>query len=194
MSRSQPAPGWLQPVTDYVPLALFLIAYLTTDILTATAVLIAATLLALILSYSVARKVPVLALLAAGVVAVFGGLTLIFEDDLFIKIKPTIVQILFAVALYGSYLFGRPVLKLVLGTAFPLKEEAWRPLTIRFSVFFLVMAAANEVIWRTQSTDFWVAFDTIGQIVITFVFMMTQVPFLMRHQLEEGKGAETQDP
>ncbi|WP_162140952.1 septation protein A [Fodinicurvata sediminis] len=193
MSRTQPAPGWLQPVTDYVPLTLFLIAYLTADILTATAVLIGATLLALILSYSVARKVPVLALLAAGVVAVFGGLTLFFEDDLFIKIKPTIVQILFAVVLYGSYLFGRPVLKLVLGTAFPLKEEAWRPLTIRFSVFFLIMAAANEVIWRTQSTDFWVAFDTIGQIVITFAFMMTQVPFLLRHQLEEGNGAETQD-
>ncbi|WP_366552786.1 inner membrane-spanning protein YciB [Aquibaculum sediminis] len=179
------APPWLQPVCDYVPLGLFLAAYLLSDILTATAVLVVATLAATALSLAVARKLPVLALIAAAVVSVFGVLTLVFQDDLFIKIKPTVMQVLFAAALWISLWMQRPVLRLILGKAFPLRHSAWAGLTHRFAIFFLVMAAANEVVWRTQSTDFWVAFDTIGQMVITFAFVLSQVPFLMRHRLEQ---------
>lgn len=179
------APAWLQPASDYTPLGLFLGAYLLSDILTATAVLVAATLVATAVSFAVARKLPVLALIAAAVVSVFGALTLIFQDEIFIKIKPTVMQLLFAAALWTSLWLKRPVLRLVLGRAFPLRQGAWSGLTHRFAIFFIVMALANEVIWRTQSTDVWVAFDTVGQMIITFVFALAQVPFMMRHRLEQ---------
>jgi intracellular septation protein len=182
------APAWLQPATDYVPLGFFLVAYLLTDILTATAVLVVVTLAATAVSLAAARKLPFLALIAAAVVSIFGLLTLLFQDDLFIKIKPTVMQVLFAAALWISLWLRRPVLRLVLGKAFPLRQSAWSGLTHRFAVFFLVMAAANEVVWRTQSTDVWVAFDTIGQMVITFAFTLSQVPFLLRNRLEQPEA------
>lgn len=183
------APAWLQPATDYIPLGFFLLAYLLADILTATAVLVVATLAATAFSFAVARKLPLLALIAAAVVSVFGLLTLVFQDDLFIKIKPTVMQVLFAVALWTSLWLKRPVLRLVLGKAFPLRQSAWSSLTHRFAIFFLLMAAANEVVWRTQSTDVWVAFDTIGQMIITLAFTLSQVPFLLRNQLERAEPA-----
>lgn len=186
------APAWLQPVTDYVPLGFFLAAYLLTDILTATAVLVVVTLVATAVSLIVARKLPFLALIAAAVVSIFGLLTLLFQDDLFIKIKPTVMQLLFAAALWVSLWLRRPVLRLVLGKAFPLRQGAWSGLTHRFAVFFLVMAAANEVVWRTQSTDVWVAFDTIGQMIITFAFTLSQVPFLLRNRLEQPEAESQQ--
>jgi len=182
-------PPWLQPACDYVPLGLFLAAYLASDILTATAVLVVATLVATAISFGVARKLPLLALIGAAVVSVFGVLTLVFQDEIFIKIKPTVMQLLFAAVLWISLWLERPVLRLLLGKAFPLRQGAWSRLTHRFAIFFLVMAAANEVVWRTQSTDVWVFFDTIGQMALTFGFVLAQVPFLMRHRLEqEGEG------
>ncbi len=162
-AKSAVAPAWLQPATDYVPLGLFLLAYLLADILVATGVLVVATLAATALSLAVARRLPLLALIAAAVVSIFGVLTLVFQDDLFIKIKPTVMQLLFAAALWISLWMRRPVLRLVFGKAFPLRQSAWASLTHRFAVFFLVMALANEVGWRTQSTDVRVAFDTMGR-------------------------------
>jgi|TARA_R110002072_G_scaffold517_37_gene3318 intracellular septation protein len=179
-------PAWLRPATDYLPLIIFLAVYLLTDILTATGALIAATAVALAVSWAVARRVPWLALFAAVLLGFFGGLTLVFEDSFFIKIKPTVVQILFAAALWGTLAIGRPVLKTVMGAAFPLKtDQPWTTLTHRFAVFFLIMAAANEVVWRTQTEEVWVAFDTIGQMVITFIFVMSQVPLLLKHRIDE---------
>jgi intracellular septation protein len=187
MENAAREPAWLKPATDYVPLVVFLVVYFTTDILTATAAIIVASLAALAVSYLVARRVPMLPLLAAGLLAIFGGLTLFFEDDFFIKIKPTIVQILFAVAIYGSLKMGKPVLKLLIGSAFPMRESAWATLSLRYALFFLVMAALNEVVWRTQSTDFWVTFDTVGQMGISFAFILSQVPFMMANRIDEAE-------
>ena len=111
-AKSAVAPAWLQPATDYVPLGLFLLAYLLADILVATGVLVVATLAATALSLAVARRLPLLALIAAAVVSIFGVLTLVFQDDLFIKIKPTVMQLLFAAALWISLWMRRPVLRL----------------------------------------------------------------------------------
>jgi len=179
--------AWLKPATDYVPLIVFLAVYFASDILTATAAIVVTSLAALALSYVVARRVPVLPLLAAGLLAIFGGLTLLFEDDFFIKIKPTVVQCLFAAAIYGSLKFGKPVLKLLLAPAFPLRESAWATLSLRFALFFLAMAGLNEVVWRTQSTDFWVTFDTLGQMGISFAFILSQLPFMLANRLEENE-------
>ncbi|WP_162906685.1 inner membrane-spanning protein YciB [Algihabitans albus] len=182
-------PAWLKPACDYVPLLVFLAVYFASDILTATAALMAATLLAVIASWAVARAIPWLPLFAAAILGVFGGLTLAFEDDIWLKIRPTVMQVIFAVALYGSLLLGKPLLKLMINRAFAMPDPAWRVMTLRFALFFLVMAVLNEVVWRTQSTDFWVTFDTIGQMGINFIFAMSQLPYMLR-QHEAAQAAE----
>lgn len=186
-------PG-VQIAADYGPLLIFFGVYFATDILTATAALVAASLLALAGSWAVARRIPWLPLLAAVVLTIFGGLTLLFEDDLFIKIKPTIVQLLFAAALLGGLAIRKIWLKMVIGRAIRMPDEAWRTLTVRFAVFFTVMALANEVVWRSFSTDFWVTFDTFGQMGITFVFIASQFPFISRHYIEDGEDSEEDRP
>ncbi len=178
-------PAWLKPATDYVPLVVFLIVYYRDGILNATAAIMIAAVLALVLSYLVSRRIPYLPLVAAGLVGIFGGLTLYFEDEFWIKIKPTVLQLIFAAVIYGSYLLGKPLLKMLLNNAFPMQNIAWRGLSLRFAIFFVVMALANEVVWRTQETETWVWFDTVGQMAITFVFIMAQVPYMLKHRLEE---------
>lgn len=194
--EARTGPAWLRPAADYGPLLVFLIAYYVSDILTATAALMAASLVALVVSWGLARTVPWLPLVAAAILGVFGGLTLLFEDSFWIKIKPTVMQVIFAVALYGSLLLGRPLLKLMLNRAFEMPDAAWRVMTIRFSLFFLVMAAANELVWRTQSEEFWVTFDTVGQMGITFIFVMSQVPYMLRHHeaMQAGKPEAGEAP
>ena len=178
----------VQLAADYGPLLIFFGVYFATDILTATAALVAASLVALAVSWTVVRRVPWLPLLAAVVLTIFGGLTLIFEDDLFIKIKPTIVQLLFAAVLLGGLAIRKVWLKMVIGKAVRMPDAAWRTLTIRFAVFFVIMALANEVVWRSFSTDLWVTFDTFGQMGITFLFVACQYPFIARNYIEQEGG------
>ena len=127
-------------------------------------------------------------LITAVVVGVFGGLTIYLEDDTFIKMKPTIVQVAFGVILLTGLAFGRPFLKNLMGSAWAMDDEGWRKLTFRFGVFFLVMAAINEAVWRTQTTDFWVNFKVFGIIGLTLVFAMSQAPLIGRHQIDEESG------
>ncbi|MEX0921618.1 MAG: septation protein A [Rhodovibrionaceae bacterium] len=183
---------WVRIGADYGPLLIFFGVYFASDILTATAALVAASLVALAVSWFAAKRVPWLPLLAAVILSIFGGLTLVFEDDLFIKIKPTIVQLLFAAALLGGLAIGKVWLKLIMGRAVTLPDRAWRTLTIRFAVFFVVMAAANEVVWRGFSTDFWVTFDTFGQMGITLAFVASQFPFIARNHIEDEENAPDQ--
>src|SRR5690606_37982776 len=133
----------------------------------------------------VARRIPLMTLLMAGAIALFGGLTLVLKDDTFIKMKPTIVQVLFALVLLGSLMIRRPLLRVLLQGGCPMQPGAYRAPTHRFAAFFLVMAALNEVVWRTQPTDLWVTFDTIGQIGLSLAFIGSQLPFMLRHQLGE---------
>lgn len=185
---TQPArkPGWLTPATDYGPLGLFLAAYLKYDLMVATAVLVLAALVAVALGYAIARHVPKMALVSAGLVLVFGGLTLILKDATFIKMKPTIVQLLFAIVLGGGVALGRSPLKFVMGGALDLHDDAWRRLSLRFAAFFAVMAALNELVWRTQEEEFWVFFKVFGLLGLTVLFAMAQTPFMMRHRREEA--------
>lgn len=175
------APAWVQPAVDYGPLAVFLVAYWRGDLMTATAGLIAATAVALLVSLVVARRVPVMALITAGVVAVFGGLTLWLEDETFIKMKPTIIQGLFAMVLLGGLAMKRSPLKPLMGASWPMDDEGWRRLTLRFALFFSAMAGLNELVWRTQSTDLWVTFKVFGILALTFGFVLSQLPLMQRH-------------
>lgn len=183
-------PAWLRPVVDYGPLAVFFAGYMWKDLFFATAGLMAATAVALLLSLGLTRRVPKLPLITAAIVGVFGGLTLWLNDPTFIKMKPTIVQAIFAAILGGGLLFGKPLLRPVLGMAmpWPLSERGWRVLTLRWAAFFAVMAVLNELVWRTQPTDIWVSFKVFGILVLTMGFAVAQVPLLTRHKTGEAAG------
>ncbi|MDE0060204.1 MAG: septation protein A [Defluviicoccus sp.] len=174
----------VKPVTEYGPLAVFFVAYVLSDLIAATAALMIATAAALALSYAVSRQVPLMPLITAGVVGVFGGLTLWLNDETFIKVKPTIVQGLIAAVLLGGLAFRRPLLKPVLGAAWQMNDEGWTRLTFRFGIFFVAMALLNELVWRTQSTDLWVSFKVFGIMGLSFAFILTQLPLLNRYRAE----------
>lgn len=156
------------------------------NILIATAVFMVAAAVSLVMTKMLLGRLPVMPLVSGAVVLVFGGLTLFFQDDTFIKVKPTIVNTLFGALLLGGLAYGKPLLPYALDSVFELDAEGWWKLTFRWGVFFLVLAVLNEVVWRTQSTDFWVAFKVWGIMPLTMVFAMAQTPLLMKHGPKEG--------
>jgi intracellular septation protein len=156
---------------------------------TATAVLMVAVVLALIVSYALTRRLPVMPVATAILVVVFGGLTFYFQDPSFIKMKPTILYACFGAALLGGLIFNRPLLPIVLDNAMSLTETGWRILTLRWGFFFLGLAVLNEIVWRTQSNDHWVLFKFPGTVILIFVFTFSQVPLIMKHELR-GEAAE----
>ncbi len=189
MSDTRPQPAWLRPALDYGPLAVFFGVYVASGLMTATAALMAATGAALVLALAVQGRVPVMPLITAAVVGIFGGLTLWLNDATFIKMKPTIIEVLFAAVLLGGLVVDRPLLRLVLGHAFPpLPDAVWRRLTLRFAVFFLALAGLNELVWRTMPTDYWVVFKVFGFFLLTFLFMIAQMPLVWRNRLGDEPG------
>jgi intracellular septation protein len=122
-----------------------------------------------------------MAMVTAVIVVVFGGLTLVLHDDTFIKMKPTIIYVLFGVILLGGLAFNKPLLAIVFDSVFDLTEEGWRKLTLRWAIFFLALAVLNEIVWRTQSTDFWVSFKVFGVLPLTFIFAALQYPLLQKY-------------
>lgn len=188
MTERPEAPAWVRPTVDYGPLAAFFVTYVAAGFMEAVAVIVVATLLALGVSWVLARRVPVMSVVAGVLVAVFGGLTLLTGDETFYKMKPTIIQALMAAVLLGGLAMNKPLLKPVMGAAWKMDEEGWRRLTFRFGLFFAAMAVLNEVVWRTQSTDVWVSFKVFGILVLTFGFVLSQMPLMTRHQLPEGES------
>ena len=152
----------------------------------ATGLFMAATVIALAVSWLLTRTLPIMPLVSGIVVLVFGALTLYLQDELFIKMKPTIVNTLFGATLLGGLAFGKSLLGYVLQSAFRLDAEGWRKLTLRWGLFFLFLAVVNEVVWRFFSTDFWVAFKVWGIMPITIAFTISQMPLVMRHSLDEN--------
>jgi len=191
---STPAPRWLKPVVDYTPLAAFFVAYLIKGLFVATGALMAATVIVVILSLAIERRLPIMPLVTAGIVMVFGGLTLWFNDERFIKMKPTIVQALFSIALFGGLVFRKPLLKSMLGSAWQLTDRGWFLLTFRFAIFFAAMAVLNEVVWRSVSTDLWVNFKIFGILLLTFVFTAFQVPLITRYQIPDTAEPAEETP
>jgi intracellular septation protein len=150
-----------------------------------TALFIVATVVALGVSFGLTRRLPIMPFVSGIVVLVFGGLTLWLQDESFIKIKPTIIYVMFGAILLGGLLFGQSLLGYVFDAAFRLDDEGWRKLTLRWALFFLAMAVLNELIWRNFSTDFWVGFKAFGFIPLTVLFTLVQMPLIQRHALPE---------
>jgi intracellular septation protein len=171
-------------ILDFGPLLLFFAAYKLSGIFAATATVMVAAVVAVGVGYWLDRKVHPIPLATAVIVLLFGGLTLYLNNDMFIKMKPTMIYALFGVTLLGGLYFNRSLVKYVLGAAVTLNEAAWRVLTWRFGLFFFAMAVLNELIWRNFSSDLWVNYHVFGAIALTVLFSMSQVPFLLKHQIE----------
>jgi intracellular septation protein len=151
----------------------------------ATALFIVATFVALVASFALTRRLPIMPVVTGVVVLIFGGLTLWLKDETFIKMKPTIVNLLFGAALIGGLAFKRPLLGYVFDTVFRLDDEGWRKLTFRWGLFFFLLAILNEVVWRNFSDDAWVDFKVFGIMPITIIFTLLQMPLIQRHALPE---------
>jgi intracellular septation protein len=156
-------------------------------IFAATAVFIPAVLLALAVGYALTRHFPVMPLITAIIVVVFGGLTLLLQNETFIKLKPTIIYVFLAGVLLGGLAFGKALLGPLFDSVFHLTEEGWRKLTLRWALFFLALAMLNEIVWRTQTTDFWVSFKVFGVLPLTFAFAALQYPLLTKYAAPPAK-------
>jgi len=170
---------------DIGPLAVFFIFYTRSGLQASILPFMLATVIAVLFSYILEKKIPIMPTVGAGIVLLFGGLTIYFDNDVFFKMKPTIINLLFAVILYGGILINKPLLKYLLGAALKLEEAGWKILTQRWIGFFIALAILNEIVWRTQSTDVWVSFKVFGILPITFIFTMTQFPLIKKYQIED---------
>jgi len=180
----------LKLTLDIGPLVLFFLANSRFGIFAATGAFMAAIVAALLVSYAMTRQLPIMPVVTAIVVVVFGGLTLALHDETFIKLKPTIIYVLFGGILLGGYILEKPFLAILFDSMFHLTPEGWRKLTLRWALFFFALAVLNEAIWRTQSTDFWVNFKLFGFVPITFVFAALQYPLLIRYAAEPAPAEE----
>ena len=170
---------------DIGPLAVFFIFYTRSGLQASILPFMLATVIAVLFSYILEKKIPIMPTVGAGIILLFGGLTIYFDNDIFFKMKPTIINVLFAVILYGGILINKPLLKYLLGAALKLEEAGWKILTQRWIGFFIALAILNEIVWRTQSTDVWVNFKVFGILPITFIFTMTQFPLIKKYQIED---------
>ena len=152
--------------------------------LTATAVLMAAVLVALAASWLLTRHLPIMPVVTAIAVLFFGGLTFFFQDKTFIQLKPTIVNCLFGAALLGGLAFGKLLLPVALDSVMHLDEEGWRKLTLRWGLFFFVLAGLNEFVRLTQSWDFWAGFKSFGIMPLTVLFALSQTPLILKHEIK----------
>ena len=174
-------------VTDFGPLLVFFVVYYKSDggLKLAIPYLIIATLISLVIVFVIEKKIPLVPLVSCVLITLFGGLTLYFDNPVFIYIKPTIINVIFAVILIsGKYIFGKSLLKIFFQNKLKLTDAGWSLFTNRWAYFFIFLAILNELVWRTQSESFWVNFKVWGLLSITFLFTMMQIPFLNKHKIE----------
>jgi len=187
-------------ILEMGPLLLYFIAYFRGDwlienvglfanfedpIFPATAIFMVAAVAALVISWLTMRQLPMMPLVSGIVIVIFGTLSLWFQNDIFAKLKPTIINCLFALVLFGGLYFKKSLLSFVLGPAFQLDEAGWRKLTLRWAWFFLVLAGLNEFVWRSFGTDTWMTYRTFVPMGLSFLFIITQMPLIMRHSLNK---------
>ena len=170
---------------DIGPLAVFFIFYSRSDLKSAILPLMIATIIAVLFSYIIEKKIPMMPTVGAIIILIFGGLTIYFDNETFFKMKPTIINLLFAGILYGGHILNKSLLQYILGGTLKLQDEGWLILTKRWICFFIALAILNEIIWRTQSTDIWVNFKVFGILPITFIFTLTQFSLIKKFQIKD---------
>lgn len=178
--------SFLKFITDFGPLLIFFTIYYKSgnNLSTAIPPLIISTLIAVAIMYFVEKKIPYVPLIGAIVISLFGGLTLYFDNPIFIYMKPTIVNIIFAgILIVSNIYFNKNFLKLFLQTAFQLNDEGWKKLNFRWAYFFVFLAILNEFVWRTQPETTWVNFKVWGMLPITIIFTAMQLPLINKYKL-----------
>lgn len=199
-TQATPETRHLHPLAKLVlelgPLVVFFVMNTRAGLFVATAWFMAAMAISLVVMWLLARRLPIMPLVSGAMVLIFGTLTLVLADELFIKMKPTIANVMFGTALLAGLAMGKNLLDIVFDGVFRLTAEGWRKLTIRWGVFFFVLAILNEVVWRGFSTDFWVAFKVWGVMPLTIAFSIAQIGLLTRHALpdESGEAAGAKGP
>lgn len=182
-------PPLLKFLLELGPLVVFFIVNARAGIFWGTGCFVVATIVSLVASRIMFGKIPVMPLVSGIFVVIFGGLTLYLQDELFIKVKPTIVNGIFACILFGGLYFGHALLRYLFGEVFQLTEEGWRKLTFRWACFFVFLAGLNEVAWRLLSTDAWVSFKVFAIMPITMAFAIAQVGLLKRYAIDPEQNA-----
>ena len=178
----------LKFITDFGPLLIFFFFYYDSnkDLKVAIPPFIIATIISLVVVWFLEKKIPMVPLLGGVLITLFGGLTIYFDNPVFIYIKPTIINLLFGLALlFGKYFTNEPILKIMLGKSIALTNEGWEILNKRWMLFFFALAILNELVWRTQSEEFWVNFKVWGLLPITFIFTAFQVSIITKHKIDE---------
>ena len=173
-------------ITDFGPLLVFFIIYFknNNDLKLAIPPFIIATLIAVVVVYFLEKKIPIIPLTSGILITLFGGLTLYFDNKIFFYMKPTIINLLFAIVLFfGPYITKKPLLKIFFQNSLNLRDEGWNKLNYRWIYFFIFMAILNEIVWRTQSEVFWVNFKVWGLLPITFLFTASQLPLINKYKL-----------
>jgi intracellular septation protein len=176
----------MKQLFEFFPLIVFFVVYYKSDkdlYLSITAVIIA-TLISLVALYIKERKISTMMLVSTVILVVFGGLSIFLKNDIFFKMKPTIINALFAIILIGSTFFNKPVLKMLLNSSMKLTDQGWSVMNKLWSGFFIFLALLNEIVWRTQTTDVWVNFKVFGIMGITIVFTIIQIPLLKKHFID----------
>ena len=175
-------------IADFGPLLVFFIIYLSSenDLKVAIPPFIIATLISLIVIYFLEKRIPMVPLTGGILITVFGGLTIYFDNKIFFYMKPTIINLLFAIVLFfGKFFTKKPLLKIFFQNAFNLEDEGWKKLNYRWISFFIFVAVLNEIVWRTQSEAFWVNFKVWGLLPISFLFIASQIPLMNKYKLKE---------
>lgn len=169
---------------DFLPLAIFFATYKLSGspkpLVVATVLMLTATFFCLTISYFFTKKIPAVALFSAAILGIFGGLTIILENEIFIKIKPTIINLLLAAILLYGFFSKKPLVSYLFGDQVKMSNRAWLTLSKRWAIFFIFLALLNEIIWRNFSTDFWVQFKVFGMMPLSLLFTISQTPFMMR--------------
>jgi len=179
---------FLKFITDFGPLLVFFFFYYNSDknLKIAIPPFIIATIIALVIAWIIEKKIPMIPLISGILITFFGGLTIYFDNPVFIFIKPTIINILFGLALlFGKYFTDEPVLKKILGKSIALTDDGWNILNKRWMFFFFSIALLNELVWRTQSEEFWVNFKVWGLLPITFLFTAFQISLITKYKINE---------
>jgi intracellular septation protein len=188
--RSRKLNPGLKFALELGPLALFFLSYAAFGIFAATGVMMATVLVTLAVSYKLLGRIPIMPLVTAVIVTIFGSLTLFFHDETLIKLKPTALYLLFAAALFFGLAFRKPMLQIMFDGALHLTAEGWRRLTWRWAFFFIFLAGLNEAVWRTQTTAHWVTFKSFGFIPLTVLFALAQAPLMSRFEAKGDKEDE----
>ena len=180
----------LKHAVDYGPILAFFVAYKIAGLMAATLTLMIATAVATLVLYAMTRRLAIMPIVTLLVVGTFGGLTLWLHDDTFIKMKPTVIQGLFAIILFGGLIMKKPLIRYIMGSTLQMDEAGWNRLSLRFACFFAVMAGLNELVWRTQPDSVWVLFKFPGMEILILLFSASQVPMMMKDMKAMETAAE----